>query len=174
MVDRIAAAMRPLVDRLLIVSSHEGAGRYVDGAVAIADEKPGAGPLAAIATALRAARTHVLVVAWDMPYVELDVLEPLVSVDDRFDGSVWETEAGIEPLCACYAPSALPIIDAAVASGARRARDVAYLLRLRRLPYAAECHERNPFISMNTPDALADAAAAGPTSRAASTAEKRG
>lgn len=156
-VDRIAAALRPLTARLLIVSSHPDAARYLGDAEVVADDVPGAGPLPAIASALRVARTPVLVVAWDMPFVGREILEPLATSDDDFDATVWETESGIEPLCARYAPTALPLIDAAVASGARRARDIASLLRVRRLRYVSRLDERSPFTSVNTPDALAGA-----------------
>jgi molybdopterin-guanine dinucleotide biosynthesis protein A len=154
-IDRIANAMRPLTDRLMVVSSHADAAQYLDDATVVADDRPGAGPLAAIATALRASGSRVLVVAWDMPFVDRAVLEPLVAPVAGYDATMWETESGIEPLCACYEQSALPLLDGALESGARRARDVAPLLALRRLPHLASSHGRNPFTSVNTTEALA-------------------
>lgn len=172
-IDRIANAMRPLADRLMVVSSHADAAQYLEDATVVADDRPGAGPLAAIATALRAARSRVLVVAWDMPFVEMAMLEPLVTPAERYDASVWETEGGIEPLCACYEPSALPLLDAALASGARRARDIASLLTLRRLRHMVSTGAHNPFMSVNTALDLTSARTEVTTTLIAATADQR-
>jgi molybdopterin-guanine dinucleotide biosynthesis protein A len=172
-VDRIASAMRPLTQRMIVVSSHANAARYLDDASVVADERPGSGPLAAIATALRASGTRVLVVAWDMPFVDRHTLEPLLTPVEEFEATVWQTESGIEPLCACYEPSALPLLDAALAAGARRARDIASVLRLRQLRHVTTAFARNPFTSVNTPEALTNARIPHLNPHTAATADQR-
>ena len=173
-IDRIANAMRPLTDRVTVVSSHVGAARYLEGATVVADDRPGAGPLAAIATALRASGTRVLVVAWDMPFVDRALLEPLVAPVETWDASMWETDTGLEPLCACYEPSALALLDVALESGVHRARDVASVLTLRRLRHVGSSHGRNPFTSVNTAEALARVRTECSASPIAAAAHQRG
>ena len=156
-IDRVATAMRPLVSRLVIVAGSVAASGWLRDADFLVDEQPGGGALAGIATALRATRQDVLAIAWDMPFVTGAVLLPLLVDDDGdvFDATMWRTTSGIEPLCALYRRSALPIIDAAIASGVRRARDVASLLRVRTLQHAGTVGGASPFMSVNTPDDLA-------------------
>ena len=152
-IDRIAGAMRPLTSRMLIISSDSGAAEWLPGAEVIPDERPGGGALAAIATALRAAASDVVVVAWDMPFVTDDVLRPLLGAGDEYDATIWQLPSGNEPLCACYRQSALPLLDAAIARGIRRARDAASILRVRVL---ADPPARgvSSFLSINTPSDL--------------------
>lgn len=154
-IDRVARAMQPYTSQLMIVASTPAAREWITGVDGVADEHPGGGAVAAIATALRAARTDVLVVAWDMPFVSGAVIAPLLADAGEHDAVMWQLSSGLEPLCALYRAPALPTLDAAIAGGARRARDVASLLRLRVLPYEPVAGEPSPFLSINTPADLA-------------------
>jgi molybdenum cofactor guanylyltransferase len=75
------------------------------GLCAIRDDWPGAGPLGAIATALRASeRAWNLIVACDLPYLTREWLTFLVSraVSSAADALLPMNDPGPEPLCAMY------------------------------------------------------------------------
>ena len=151
-IDRVAAALRAVTNRIVVISSTDGADAWLPGSELIPDEHAGWGPMAGIASALRATRGDVLVVAWDMPFVTPSMLRALMQEDMSNDCVAWRSEEGIEPLVALYRPSALPTIDAAIARGERRAREVASLLRLRTISdLPADCGP-NSLFSINTPE----------------------
>jgi molybdopterin-guanine dinucleotide biosynthesis protein A len=150
-IDRVAKALRPITSRLVIVSNAAAASEWLAGADALMDERPGAGALPGVATAIRAVQQDVLVVAWDMPFVTCAVLDPLLRDGDGYDASMWNSASGVEPLCGYYAVSALPAIDAAIADGVRAAREIASLLRVRLLQHVSATDEPTPFLSINTP-----------------------
>ena len=110
-----------------------------------------------IASALRATGGDVLVVAWDSNFVRTALLVPLLTAEIGNDAVVWRLPSGIEPLIALYRQSALPTIDAALARGERRARDIVSLLRVRTLTELPVGCSVESFFSVNTPDDLARA-----------------
>jgi molybdopterin-guanine dinucleotide biosynthesis protein A len=151
-IDRVAAALRGVTDRIFVVSSAAGARKWLPGCEVIADEHAGWGPMGGIASALRATGCDVLAVAWDMPFVTASMLRALIVEETSHDCVAWRSEAGVEPLVALYRLSALPAIDAALARGERRAREVASLLRLRTIgDLPADCGP-DSLRSINTPD----------------------
>jgi molybdopterin-guanine dinucleotide biosynthesis protein A len=88
------------------------------------DERPGEGPLAALATALRHARERgfadVLLVACDMPLVDRASFAWLAERPlDRAQAVVVERDRGREPLFARYANSALPVVTGLLDAGER-------------------------------------------------------
>jgi molybdopterin-guanine dinucleotide biosynthesis protein A len=117
-IDRVAAALGAVTDRLIVISNAADAGAWLPGVPAIADARPERGSLVGIHSALGHAREAVFVVAWDMPFVDA-ALTTLVRArftrDD--DAAVPCGASGPEPFCAIYAPSCLPYIDAAIAAG---------------------------------------------------------
>jgi molybdopterin-guanine dinucleotide biosynthesis protein A len=157
MIERVARALRPVTERIVVVSSIEGAGEWLAGADVVTDEQPGSGPMGGIASALRATGGDVLVVAWDMTFVRSGLLGPLVTAGIGNDAVVWRLPSGIEPLIALYRQSALPTIDAALARGERRARDIVSLLRVLTLTELPPGCSVESFFSVNTPDDLARA-----------------
>jgi molybdopterin-guanine dinucleotide biosynthesis protein A len=157
MIERVARALRPVTERIVVVSSIEGAEDWLAGAEVVTDEQPGIGPMGGIASALRATGGDVLVVAWDNTFVRSALLVPLVTAEIGNDAVVWRLPSGIEPLIALYRQSALPTIDAALARGERRARDIVSLLRVRTLTELPVGCSVESFFSVNTPDDLARA-----------------
>ena len=157
MIESVARALRPVTERIVVVSSIEGAGDWLAGADVVTDEQPGSGPMGGIASALRATGGDVLVVAWDSNFVRTALLVPLLTVEIGNDAVVWRLPSGIEPLIALYRQSALPTIDAALARGERRARDIVSLLRVRTLTELPVGCSVESFFSVNTPDDLARA-----------------
>ena len=157
MIERVARALRPVTERIVVVSSIEGAGEWLADADVVTDERPGSGPMDGIASALRATGGDVLVVAWDMTFVRSGLLGPLVTADIGNDVVLWKPPSGLEPLVALYRQSALSKIDAALARGERRARDIVSLLRVRTLTELPVGCSVESFFSVNTPDDLARA-----------------
>lgn len=93
----------------------------------IADSLPGAGPLAAILTALDASRSDWnLVLACDMPDVSVAFLLQLLEAAERSNPTCLlpvGPSGRPEPLCAVYHRKALPVIRRALERGVRKIVD---------------------------------------------------
>jgi molybdenum cofactor guanylyltransferase len=135
------------------------------GVRAVADDFPGAGPLGAIATALRASQAPWnLVVACDLPYLKKEWLEHLIAraLASRADVVAPMNERGPEPLCAVYHKSAESAIRAALARGTRKVIEALRALRVDSIE-PAEWKAFDPdgmlFKNMNSPADYEEAAA---------------
>jgi molybdopterin-guanine dinucleotide biosynthesis protein A len=161
--DRVVSALRSVVDDVMIVANDPGAGAWFPGERIVADDTPGLGPLAGIASALEAADgAAILVVAWDMPFVTAPLLRELRRRGEAGAAAVVPVHGAarvIEPLCAWYAPGALPSCRALLAAGVRRAGSL-----LDALPNAVRLEEidlesfgvpARLFTSVDTPEQLA-------------------
>lgn len=107
-----------------VIGEPKGAGSH--GLTVIGDDRPGAGPLGGIATALRAANAPWnLIVACDLPYLTKPWLEFLVAraLASRADAVVPTTTRGMEPLCAVYHKRCEGAIEAALERGVRKVQD---------------------------------------------------
>jgi len=112
-------------------------GRYLDQSVPLLDDRwPGEGPLGGIVTALAAAPADAgafsLIVSCDLPFLGADWLRHLAARAARSEAEVVypRSQAGDEPLCACWRNAARAALEAAFASGTRRVIDG--MARLRR------------------------------------------
>lgn len=105
--------MRPVVSRILIISNDPGAPTWLPGITAHADRRLERGSLVGIHTALSAAMgDDVLVVAWDMPFVDTPLLSLIATRLARSAyAAVPETEHGIEATCAAYTAACLPVVE---------------------------------------------------------------
>ena len=157
MIDRVARALREVTERIVIVSSNARASSWLAGADVIPDDQPGSGPMGGIASALRTTGGDVLAVAWDSAFVRTALLAPLVAAEIGNDVVLWSLPTGTEPLVGLYRQSALPTINAAMARGERRARDIVSLLRVRTLTELPAGCSAESFFSVNTPEDLARA-----------------
>ena len=101
--DRQLEILRQLADPIFIVGS--AAPAWAErGLEAVADEIPGCGALGGIYTAiLRSPRERTIVLACDMPYVSLPLLQHMIGLDA--DIVIPRSRRGLEPLCAIYARS---------------------------------------------------------------------
>jgi molybdopterin-guanine dinucleotide biosynthesis protein A len=163
-IDRVAAALRPVTDDLLLVANDPAAAGWLDGTRVQPDIVPNAGGLGGIHAALHAARAPVLIVAWDMPFVPSALLARLRALGEGADVAVPESGSrrGVEPLCAFYAPSCLPAIEQSLADGDRRVIGFHERVRVARLPADEVSAFGDPallFMNVNTPDDLARAEA---------------
>jgi molybdopterin-guanine dinucleotide biosynthesis protein A len=119
LIDRVLAAMRPVVDEVLVV----GGARLALGAdvCKVDDAFPGAGPLGGLATALAAARKErVLLLGCDLPLVTEKLLRALLDRAGEVDAVVPQGPRGLEPLCAVYEKTCLGPVRDALARGERK------------------------------------------------------
>lgn len=165
--DRVARALRQVTDDLLLVANAPDAAAWLSGVRTVPDLRPGDGALGGLHTALAAAETDILLVAWDMPFLSPALLGLLRAEGEgaELDAMLPESEAsrrGVEPLCAWYAQRCLPAVATALAAGDRRV--IAFLdqVRVGRLPLARVAAFGDPdrlFRNVNTAEELAAAEA---------------
>jgi len=122
------------------------------GVPVIPDRFPGRGPLAGIESALKATDVEWnLVVACDMPSLDVSILGKLFEAAEGGDGAVPSYGDGrIEPLCAVFHARCHAAILAAVESGVRKVSDALARLALRYVPVSSP----DSFANLNTPEDL--------------------
>lgn len=163
--DRVADAMRPHCDRLVIVAGDERARDWLPDATVLADLRPGLGGLSGLHAALVQAGGPILVAPWDMPFIPSALFGLLRERGADVDAVVPESDSpyGFEPLVAWYAPSALPHLERALEDGELRAAGWQRVIpRLARIPRAEVAALGDPcalFHNVNTPNDLAEAQA---------------
>jgi molybdenum cofactor guanylyltransferase len=124
MIVRTARLIGSVAGQPIVVGSPKTYERL--GLRAIRDDWPGAGPLGAIATALRASECRWnLVVACDLPYLTEEWLEFLIGCADisAVDVLLPMNDAGPEPLCAMYNKSCEAAVWLALDRGVRKVTD---------------------------------------------------
>jgi molybdopterin-guanine dinucleotide biosynthesis protein A len=162
MIDRVAAALRPVTDELLLVANAPDARFWLPGVRTEVDVRRGEGALGGLHGALAHARGDaVLVVAWDMPFASEGLLRALRARGEQgFDAVVPESETsgrGIEPLCAWYGPACLAAIERRLDAGDRRVISFHDDVRTARLSTAEVSQWGDPariFFNVNSPDDL--------------------
>jgi molybdopterin-guanine dinucleotide biosynthesis protein A len=120
--EAVARAARPLARSITVVGREGEAGGYP----AVADLRPGLGPLAGIETALSRAETDVaIVLACDLPLVTAELLELLAARAAGAPGAiVVARDAGgrLAPLCGLYPTAARESVSRLLDAGERRPR----------------------------------------------------
>jgi molybdopterin-guanine dinucleotide biosynthesis protein A len=124
--DHVLMALAEATEMRAVVCNDERAAAWFPGHRIVPDRDPGQGPLAGLATALRAAEgLPAIVVAWDMPFVTGGLLRSLRrrgEIAEACNVPVHGEEGTAEPLCAYYRPEALRVAETLLARGERRAR----------------------------------------------------
>ena len=161
----------PLGDEVLVTTNSPGDYAFL-GLRLVADERPGAGALAGLQTALRAALHEVvLVLACDLPFLSVPLLEHMLRLAPQADAVIPRWHSELEPLHAVYRRACLPAIDLALAEG--RQRMISFLPAIRAtIIEEDQVAVFDPlgltFFNINTPDDLQTAerilAAAAPPS----------
>lgn len=160
LVQRAVATLAALSDDLVVVIRPDQA-LHLPGARVVNDLAPYQGVLAGIAAGLAAAQHEwSLLVACDMPFLNLDLLRYLIEQADAHDIVVPRLEVGLEPLHALYHRRCLAALESALQAGERRVRafysalDVRYVSpeEMARLDPAGRS-----FFNINTPEDLATA-----------------
>lgn len=159
-IDRVAAALAPAVDELLLIANDPAAGDWLPGVRVAADVRPGEGALGGVHAALAAAGSDVLLVAWDMPFVTTALLEALRARGERGDADAVlpmsdRSRRGMEPLCAWYGAACLPAVTRSLEGGDRRVVAFHDAVRAERLPFDEVRRHGDPamlFANVNTPE----------------------
>ena len=112
-IDRVADALTEVTDDLLLIANDPAADCWLPGVRTEADVRPGCGSLGGIHAALWHARSPVVLVAWDMPFVPAALLRALREHGADADAVVPSSGSrrGVEPLCAYYTPACLAPIE---------------------------------------------------------------
>jgi molybdopterin-guanine dinucleotide biosynthesis protein A len=161
--DRVLAALRGATSTQVVIANDPDARRWFPTDRILADDVPGLGPLGGLASALRAADgAPALVVAWDMPFVTVELLRALRRRGEEGASAVVPvhgTHAWAEPLCAWYAPAGLATCRALLDAGARRAGALFDALPGARVMRDADLapfgDPERLFLSVDTPEMLA-------------------
>jgi len=110
----------PLGTDVLVTTNSPDAFEFL-GVRLVPDDHPGAGALAGLQTALRAALAErVLVLACDLPFVCVPLLEHLLQVAPEADAVLPRWHGELEPLHAVYRRTCLGPIEQALAEGRQR------------------------------------------------------
>jgi molybdopterin-guanine dinucleotide biosynthesis protein A len=122
------------------------------------------GPLAALvdgAAALEALghAGAILLVAADMPFVSDGLLRHLTGVLDDADAALPIAGGRDQPLCACYAPSAITRARVLVAEGKRAMHELVAALKVVRVPETEWLKLAPPYalLDVDSPEDLAEA-----------------
>lgn len=158
-IDRVAAALSPCTDELLLIANDPAAAAWLPGVRTEADARPGHGSLGGIHAALWHARAPVLLVAWDMPFVSPALLAALRTRAADADVVVPASDSrrGVEPLCAYYSPACLPPIEKRLDANDLRVVGFYDEVRVARLAPDEVARFGDParlFHNINTPDDL--------------------
>lgn len=163
MLDRVVDALAAATGTApLLVANAPDASRWRPDLTVQRDVLPDCGSLGGIYTAVVAAADPVLVLAWDMPFVPIALLNALVHGADGHDVFLPETGEGVEPLCAVYGPACASPIRRQLERRAFRASGFHDVVDVARLPAAAVAAFGSPdmlFFNVNTPADLARAEA---------------
>lgn len=162
-VDRVLDALAGAVPEVVINANEPGLYGDLDLAV-VPDRHPGIGPLAGIHAALHHALLRgwpgVLVVACDLPFVTAEVLRLIVRRAAVFpaDAVVPESHGrrGVEPLCAFYSVECIPVVEAMIAQGERRAHTLLERVRTDRVPLADVRAAGDPHLLFHNVNTVSD------------------
>lgn len=124
------------------------------------DRFPETGPLGGLATALHHATTsHLLLLACDMPNLEPALLQYLADQAHLPHlAIVPDSKEGLQPLCAVYSKSALPLAEASIEQGQLSMRDFIRGINTRvvqETEWAPLSGGGRPFVNLNTPEEFA-------------------
>ena len=156
MLERCVETLRKIVPEVIVVGAQHS-GESIHCARFVSDLFPGQGPVGGIITALSAlGRGSHLVVACDMPFLQISILNLLVAHDNGDDDAVIPLPStGPEPLCALYRDTAVPKLERYLEGGGRALYKALERLRTHFIP-EHELRSVDPdlvsFTNVNTPE----------------------
>ena len=152
-IDRQLRLLRQIADPVFIVAASAEPFQELEITV-VPDVVPGAGPLGGIYTALTASRcARTLIVACDLPYLSLPLLDRLAAPSDA-DLVIPRTTRGYEPLCATWSATCAGAIWRRIQNGTLKTALVMEELRVEEIgpEVLASCDPHGLlFVNVNTP-----------------------
>ena len=157
LIEQIVAKLARLSDDVIIVANSLEKYNHLEARL-VGDVYPGKGALGGIYSGLRAAaNTHSLVVACDMPFLDLNLLRYMILLASGHDVVIPRIRGLLEPLHAVYSKSCLGPIDRLLARGGLKIIDFFSEVRVR---YVEEDEvdifdpQHLSFFNVNTPSDL--------------------
>jgi molybdenum cofactor guanylyltransferase len=155
-VERVVAALTPVVDDLLIVTNTPELYAFL-GLPMVADVYPDHGSLGGIYSGLRAAGQIAFTVACDMPFLHPEIIRLVVARAGEGDVVIPRVGEQLETMHAAYGKACLPPIEERLRAG--RLKIVGFFDRVRvvEIGEAEVARFRDPavaFMNVNTPDEL--------------------
>ena len=146
----------------LLVANAPDAARWRPDLTVQKDLIPNCGSLGGIYSALASGEGPVLVLAWDMPFVPVELLEALVKGSNGSDVFLPESKSrrGVEPLCGVYGPACVAAMRTQLESEDFQATGFHDQVKLGRLSTDELTRFGDPdllFFNVNTADDLAKA-----------------
>ena len=146
LIERVIERLRQLTDEILVVTSQEHLDLPVaGGAKILVDLYPDKGPLGGIYTGLLEARaSHGIVIACDMPFLNIELLRYMIGLVDEFDAVVPRLGEGMaEPLHAIYSKNCLGEMKARLKRNQLGAHSFLNMVRVRYVE-RDECEKLDP------------------------------
>lgn len=158
LIEHVLERIEGLGDEILITTNNPESLTYL-GIRLERDSVPGAGSLAGLQTALKAARgSHVLVLACDMPFISRPLVEFMIELTPQADIIVPQRVGHFEPMHAIYSQACLPPIQAALKDGHSQVFRFYDQVQIRKIN-ETELSKFDPqgmsFFNINTPKDLA-------------------
>ena len=117
MIEHVLDKVSDLTDELFIISNKPSKYQHL-ALPTYTDIIPGMGPLGGLYTALyKSSKSHVLVVACDMPWLNRPLLKYLISIREKAEVIVPRWKEHPEPLHAVYSLDCLPVIKDRLSAG---------------------------------------------------------
>lgn len=161
LIEHVVDRVEGLGDEILITTNKPWDYAYL-GCRLVSDPIPGLGALVGLQTALTEAKGElVLVLACDMPFVNRDLLEHMITLGSQADAVVPKLESNYEPLHAVYNRNrCLPVLRSIVSRGEKSIQSLFPFLRMIEvgvLELERLDPERLSFFNINTPADLTQA-----------------
>ena len=163
--DYVVSNLRQATGELpLLVANAADAETWYPGLKVVRDVLPQRGSLGGIYTAVTVTQGPVLLVAWDMPFVPVPLLQALIEGSNGYDAFLPESggKRGVEPLCAVYGPACGPAIRERLEQEDYRAIGFHDAVRVGTLALEEVIRHGDPtllFYNVNTAEELAEAEA---------------
>jgi len=111
------------------------------------------GPLGGIYTGLQASDTHhTFFVACDMPFLKEHVITALIEQAEGYDVVIPEHLGYLEPLCAIYSQTCIPVISKNLNTGQLKIKTILNDVRVKKIVWNESdiCCEEGTFFNINT------------------------
>lgn len=162
--DRVAQVLQMATgEPPILIANSQQATEWRPDLTVVRDAVRDCGSLGGIYTALVAGAGPVIVLAWDMPFVPVGLLEEMIARSQDYDALVPENQGardGIEPLCGVYAQACTQPIRSQIASEDLRAAGFLDFVNRGTLPTEDVARFGDPqtvFFNVNTPADLTQA-----------------
>ncbi len=133
LIERIVTRMAQIGAEVIVVTNAPQKFAHLEARL-VSDAYPQKGSLVGIYSGLQAAHHHhSLVVACDMPFINLDLVRHMIGLAPGYDVVIPEVDGWLEPLHALYSKNCLAPIDRLLATGRMKIIDFFPEVRVCRL-----------------------------------------